>query len=100
MENENFSLVFNGEIYNYIELKKDLEKRGVKFKTSSDSEVIINGYAYYSDKIFELMEGMWALAIYDKKNNKVILSRDRFSEKPLFITQILMNLFFLQILKS
>ena len=84
MENENFSLVFNGEIYNYIELKKDLEKRGVKFKTSSDSEVILNGYAYYSDKIFELMEGMWALAIYDKKNNKVILSRDRFSEKPLF----------------
>ena len=84
MENENFSLVFNGEIYNYIELKKDLENKGLKFKTTSDSEVILNGYTYYSDKIFELMEGMWALSIYDKKNNKIILSRDRFSEKPLF----------------
>ena len=84
MENENFSLVFNGEIYNYIELKKDLEKKGIKFKTSSDSEVVLNGYLYYSDRIFELMEGMWSLSIYDKKNNKIILSRDRFSEKPLF----------------
>ena len=84
MENENFSLVFNGEIYNYIELKKDLENKGLKFKTTSDSEVILNGYTYYSDKNFELMEGMWALSIYDKKNNKIILSRDRFSEKPLF----------------
>ena len=43
MENENFSLVFNGEIYNYIELKKDLENKGLKFKTTSDSEVILNG---------------------------------------------------------
>ena len=77
-------LVFNGEIYNYLELKKDLEKRGEKFETSSDTEVLIKYYKFYGEECVKYFEGMWAFAIYDTKEKKLFISRDRFSEKPLF----------------
>ena len=83
-EDSDYSIIFNGEIYNYIELREDLILKGCNFKTRSDTEVLLKSYIYYGIDFFKKLEGMWSLAIWDKKNNKLILSRDRFGEKPLF----------------
>lgn len=77
---KDYILIFNGEIYNFKELKKRLNK---KFQTLSDTEVILYYYNLYKDKCFELFEGMWSIVIYDTKKEKIIVSRDRFGEKPL-----------------
>jgi len=77
---KDYILIFNGEIYNFKELKKKLNK---KFQTLSDTEVILYYYNLYKDKCFELFEGMWSIVIYDMKNKNIIVSRDRFGEKPL-----------------
>ena len=77
-------LIFNGEIYNYLELKKELTALGVTFKTESDTEVLIKSYQIFGEKCVDKFEGMWSFAIYDKNKNKLFLSRDRFAEKPLF----------------
>jgi asparagine synthase (glutamine-hydrolysing) len=79
-----YSLVFNGEIYNYLELRHDLEQKGVSFSTESDTEVLIHCYIEYGDKCVDRFEGMWSFAIYDNENESLFLSRDRFSEKPLY----------------
>ena len=81
---KNLLLVFNGEIYNYIELRNDLMNVGYKFETNSDTEVLIKSIEYFGEKVFDKIEGMWAFAIFDLKKNKLILSRDRFGEKPLY----------------
>ncbi|MAJ05347.1 MAG: asparagine synthase (glutamine-hydrolyzing), partial [Flavobacteriales bacterium TMED84] len=80
----NCILIFNGEIYNYLEIKKELIESGVIFKTDSDTEVLIKSYQKFGEKCVEKLEGMWSFAIYDKIKNKFFLSRDRFAEKPLF----------------
>ena len=64
---KNYVMVFNGEIYNYKELKKILISKGYKFKTDSDTEVLIKSFDYWKENSFNKFEGMWALAIYDKK---------------------------------
>ena len=76
--------VFNGEIYNYLELRDDLVLLGHSFSTSSDTEVISKGFAEWGSDIFCKLEGMFAIAIIDNKNNKIFLARDRAGEKPLF----------------
>lgn len=81
---KNLVLIFNGEIYNYIELRKKISHK-FKFKTQSDTEVIIAYYELYGEKCFDFFDGMWSLAIFDKAKNEIILSRDRFGEKPLYI---------------
>lgn len=83
-EDGDYVIVFNGEIYNFAELRNDLEKSGVIFKTNGDTEVILNGYIHQGIDFFSLMRGMWALAIYDKKKSSIILSRDYFGIKPLY----------------
>jgi len=83
-EDESIVLVFNGEIYNYKELKKHLELKGHQFKTHSDSEVIIHLYEEYHLQSLEKLNGMFAFAIYDKKNQTLCLARDRMGIKPLF----------------
>ena len=88
------TLIFNGEIYNYIELKNELKKKGVKFKTKSDSEVLLKAYIYFGKEAFNKFEGMWSLAIWDNKKKEIILSRDRFGEKPLYIYKTLNGFFF------
>mgnify|MGYP005994373019 FL=1 len=80
----NYVLIFNGEIYNYLELKKKIKKK-VIFQTKSDTEVILHYFKLFGVKCFDYFEGMWSLAIFDIKKKKLILSRDRFGEKPLFV---------------
>lgn len=91
---DNCWIIFNGEIFNYVELKNDLIADGFSFKTNTDTEVIIKIYKKYGPSGFEKLNGMWAFAIYDVENNLVILSRDRFSIKPFFKYQQKSRIFF------
>lgn len=75
-------IVFNGEVYNYKELRQDLQGNGVKFKTTSDTEVILKGYLKYGKSILSKLRGMFAFAIFHK--NKVFMARDHFGIKPLY----------------
>jgi len=75
-------ITYNGEIYNYKKIKKDLELLGVKFFTDSDTEVLLEGYNYYGDNILQKLEGMFAFVIWDKKKNIFFGARDRLGIKP------------------
>ncbi len=77
-------LVFNGEIYNYLELIPVLQEKGHHFKSRSDSEVILHAYEEWGERCVERFNGMWAFAIWDAKASKLFLSRDRFGVKPLY----------------
>ena len=77
-------IIFNGEIYNYRELRHELEQEGVEFTTTSDTEVLLRYYQRHGREAFARFEGMWALAIYDASQGTLLLSRDRFGEKPLY----------------
>lgn len=79
-----YTIVFNGEIYNYIELKEDLKKKGYQFSTNSDTEVILALYDCYNDECLQYLDGMFALAIWDEQFKELLLARDRFGEKPLY----------------
>jgi asparagine synthase (glutamine-hydrolysing) len=87
-------LVFNGEIYNYLELRKDLEKKNYIFNTNSDTEVLLKTFQEYGEKCVEHFIGMWSFAIWDLKKKKLFLSRDPFGEKPLYYTISHNNFFF------
>jgi len=76
-------VVFNGEIYNYVELRKDLSRLGYDFVTTSDTEVIIAAYKQWGFDCQEKFNGMWALALWDARRRQLLLSRDRMGEKPL-----------------
>tara|TARA_A100000171_G_scaffold53138_1_gene77708 strand:- start:10536 stop:12410 length:1875 start_codon:yes stop_codon:yes gene_type:complete len=80
-------LVFNGEIYNYKKLKRQLVEKGVEFKTTSDSEVILKLYEKYGTASFSDLDGMFAFSIYDETLNKVFIARDYFGEKPLYYSK-------------
>lgn len=84
-EDESVVIVFNGEIYNAPELRRRLEGEGVRFRTRSDTEVILRLYEQDPDDVERHMVGMWAFAIHDRKRRRVVLSRDRFGIKPFFI---------------
>lgn len=84
----NYIIVFNGEIYNYLELKAELLTRGHKFKTTSDTEVIIRSYIEWGYNCQNKFNGMWAFALWDKRKQELFLSRDRIGEKPLFYSTI------------
>jgi len=81
---KNYHLIFNGEIYNYIELRKELITLGYNFITKSDTEVLLTSYIEWGNACFEKFNGMWAVSILDIKAKKVICCRDRFGIKPLF----------------
>ena len=81
-------LVANGEIYNFIELRRDLEQSGHRFSTQSDSEVILHAYVAYGKDFLQTLNGMFAFALYDNKNRRLILARDRLGIKPLFLAHL------------
>ena len=83
-EDESKVIVFNGEIYNYQELREKLIKKGHKFQTNGDTEVILHGYEEYKEKLFPMLRGMFAFIIYDKKTKEVVGARDYFGIKPLY----------------
>ena len=99
-KDNNIVLVFNGEIYNFKQLKEDLEKKGYIFKSNSDTEVIIVGYEEYGVNICSKLDGMFAFALWDKKNKKIILARDRIGKKPLYYSLQKNNIIFASEIKS
>lgn len=82
---ERYSIVFNGEIYNYRELRAELSALGVSWKSHSDTEVILEGYAQWGASITKKLRGMWAFAILDEKEETLFLARDPFGIKPLYL---------------
>lgn len=86
-DREGLWIIFNGEIFNYVELRTDLKKKGCIFTTDTDTEVILKIYSEYGEDGFDKLNGMWAFAILDIPNQRVVLSRDRFSIKPLYFYQ-------------
>ena len=79
-------VVYNGEIYNFWQLRKELERYGHLFKTESDTEVIVHSYEQWKDNCFDRFNGMFAIALYDIKNDKLVLARDHFGIKPLYFS--------------
>ncbi len=77
-------LIFNGAIYNYLELRQQLKKKKIKFYTKSDTEVLLKYLNFYGTSKLNQLEGMWSFAYFNFKKRKLILSRDRFGEKPLY----------------
>lgn len=83
-EDKSIVIIYNGEIYNYIELREELKKLGYKFFTDSDTEVIIRAYEHWGFDCQNKLNGMWAFALWDDKKKQLFLSRDRIGEKPLY----------------
>jgi len=77
-------IVFNGEIYNYTDIKAELQKKGYQFITRTDTEVVLAAYAEWGEKCLEKFVGMWSFAIYDHEHKELFLSRDRYGIKPLY----------------
>src|SRR4051812_23197748 len=86
MANEDGSVqvLFNGEIYNHHALRRELEKAGHTFRSRSDTEAIVHGYEEWGDAVVERLDGMFALAVWDRANRRLLLARDRAGKKPLY----------------
>jgi asparagine synthase (glutamine-hydrolysing) len=93
-------VIFNGEIYNFIELREKLKGRGHQFHTNSDTEVIVHAYEEYQEKCFQLFNGMFAMGIWDGKENRLVLARDRLGKKPLYYSHINETFLFASELKA
>jgi asparagine synthase (glutamine-hydrolysing) len=93
-EDGRLSLVANGEIYNYIELRAELEALGAVFATHSDCETILHAYRHWGDRFLDKLNGMFAFALYDRDAETLLLARDRLGIKPLFFAQTPDGLFF------
>src|SRR5882724_3537980 len=79
------TVIFNGQIYNFKQLRAELEALGAQFRTDhSDTEVLLHGWRYWGKDLPNRLNGMWAFAIYDRRQRQVFFSRDRFGKKPLF----------------
>jgi len=102
IENENGDVVvvYNGEIYNFLELRKELEEAGHIFRTRSDTEVIVHGYEVWGDAVAQRLNGMFAFALWDKRRARLLLARDRMGIKPLYYAQAQGRLIFGSELKS
>ena len=85
-KDKRFSIVFNGEIYNFREIRKTLEEKGVRFFTDGDTEVLLEGFVHYGSKILDLLRGQFAFAIYDSLEGSFFLARDRVGIKPLYFS--------------
>lgn len=83
-DNKKLAITFNGEIYNYLEIRSELQEKGYAFDTSTDTEVIIAAYAEWGEDCVSRFNGMWAFAIWDQKEHKLFCSRDRLGAKPFY----------------
>ena len=92
--------IFNGEIYNYVELREELAAKGVAFRTNSDTEVLLEAYKYWGTDCFEKLNGFWALALYDFRRRQLLLSRDRIGKKPLYWTKVGSRIYFASEIKA
>jgi asparagine synthase (glutamine-hydrolysing) len=93
-------VVFNGEIYNFKELREELKGRGHQFRTYSDTEVIAHAYEEYQEDCFRYFNGMFAIGIWDEKRNRLVLARDRLGKKPLYYSFINETFLFASELKA
>ncbi len=91
---ERYCITYNGEIYNYIEIKETLKKNGMRFLTQSDTEVILNAFAYWGVRAFDYFKGPFAFGLYDKKTGSLLLCRDRFGVRPLYYLKVKNTLYF------
>jgi asparagine synthase (glutamine-hydrolysing) len=87
-EDGRFTLIFNGEIYNYLELRQELVSRGHRFRTNSDTEVLIEAYRAWQLAAVSKLRGMFGFALWDEAEQKLILARDAFGKKPLFLAEL------------
>jgi asparagine synthase (glutamine-hydrolysing) len=99
-EDGSVQVVFNGEIYNFRELRRDLERRGHRFATNADTEVIVHLYEDEGARCVEHLNGMFAFALWDETRRELVLARDRFGEKPLYYAELGSSLLFASELKS
>ncbi len=88
------TLIYNGEIYNYRELRHELEQRGQVFRTQSDTEVLLNAYIVWGPECVTRLRGMFAFALWDKPRNRLMLARDHFGKKPLYLREVPAGLVF------
>jgi asparagine synthase (glutamine-hydrolysing) len=100
MATERSVIVFNGEIYNYIELRDELRARGHTFQTASDTEVILRLYEEYGPECVARLNGMFALVLYDREHDQVLLARDHFGIKPLYLHATAERLLFASEIKA
>jgi asparagine synthase (glutamine-hydrolysing) len=84
---ETMWITYNGEIYNFQELRAELERRGVAFRTKGDTEVVLRAYELYGEAAIERFRGMFAFAIWDGRRRRLVLARDPLGIKPLYVTQ-------------
>jgi asparagine synthase (glutamine-hydrolysing) len=99
-EDHLLAVVFNGEIFNYIELRAQLADRGYRFRTRSDTEVLLRAYEEWGDRMVERLNGDFAFVIHDRRANRLIIARDRFGVRPLFYAQVGRDLYFASEVKS
>ncbi|MDQ3489956.1 MAG: asparagine synthetase B, partial [Acidobacteriota bacterium] len=83
-EDRSVVVIMNGELYNYREVRADLEKLGHKFETKSDTEILPHLYQQYGDAMVDFINGMFVFALWDSTKKKLLIARDRFGEKPLY----------------
>lgn len=99
-ERETMWISFNGEIFNYVELRDELEARGHRFRTKSDTEVIVHAYEEWGAEAFQRFNGQWAVAIWDAESAELVLARDPFGVRPLYITEHHGRLYFASEVKA
>jgi asparagine synthase (glutamine-hydrolysing) len=93
-------IVFNGEIFNHVELRDELERLGHRFRTRSDTEVVVHAYEAWGDEAFGRMNGQWAMALWDERRKRLVLSRDRFGVRPLYLCEHRGTLYFASEVKA
>ncbi len=93
-------IVFNGEIYNHLELRRELERRGYRFRSHSDTETVLNAFLEWDTECFARLRGMFALAIWRESDRRLVLARDRMGIKPLYIARHGEDLYFGSELKA